>query len=371
MTFNIIELLGIFVVFLFLFFAAYLIIAKTSKKLSNLLLALYLIIIALDFTAYFYPKFITLSYTTEMLRMEVLAGLKAPILYLYIISVLYDNFKLKIKYALLLVPVIINLTVLFPVFFNVNLSQQEKFFDNFYTHPEALFITFFSYTVGFIFLFAGLYQIKRYQKIVKQNYSNLNALINYEWLKQFLYIIIVGTTITFAKNFYQLNYDNIETTNNFRVLFLLFAIVFASWLFSKALLAPKVFQGIDASLHPIKEKTNKIEDIRIKSIEQFMQDEEPYLDTSLTLQKLASKLNIPSRELSILINQHKGKHFFDFVNEYRVKKAMEKLRNTSFKKNTIQEIMYDVGFNSKTPFNTAFKKHTNLTPSQYRKTIDN
>jgi hypothetical protein len=67
MTFNIIELLGIFVVFLFLFFATYLIISNTSKKLSNLLFAGYLIIIALDFTAYFYPKFITLSYTAEMI----------------------------------------------------------------------------------------------------------------------------------------------------------------------------------------------------------------------------------------------------------------------------------------------------------------
>jgi AraC-like DNA-binding protein len=102
-----------------------------------------------------------------------------------------------------------------------------------------------------------------------------------------------------------------------------------------------------------------------------MLDKEPYLDASLTLQKLASQLNMPSRELSILINQQIGKHFFDFVNEYRIKKAMEKLRNASLKKSTIQEIMYDVGFNSKTPFNTAFKKHTYLTPSQFRKSTDN
>lgn len=371
MTFNVIELLGIFVVFLLLFFAMFLIVAKTSKKLSNLLFAVYLIIIALDFTAYFYPKFLTLSFNIEMLRMEILANLKAPILYLYIISILYDNFKLKIKYALFFIPLIINLAVLYPVFFNANLSLQELYLENFYTQPESVFTTFFSYAVGFIFLFAGLYQIKRYKVIVKQNYSDLNVLLSYVWLKQFLFIIIIGTTITFAKNIYQLNYNDIETANNFRILFLLFAIVFASWLFSKALLAPKIFQGINTNLLPIKEKINEIEDIRIKSIEQFMRDEEPYLDKSLTLQKLASHLNIPSRELSILINQNMGKHFFDFVNEYRINKAKIKLHNTSLNKSTIQEIMYDVGFNSKTPFNTAFKKQTNLTPSQYRKTIDN
>ncbi|WP_234859166.1 helix-turn-helix domain-containing protein [Aquimarina aquimarini] len=324
-------------------------------------------IIILDFSAYFYPKFITLTYTVEMLRMEVLAGLKAPVLYLYVLSVLYDDFKIKIKYLLFFVPLSITLVVLIPDFFNVSARKQALFFQNFYDQPEAVFITFFAYIVGYVFLFAGLYQIKRYQKIVKQNYSNLNALVNCVWLKQFLIIIIIGTTITLIKNMYQLSYDDIEITNNLRILFLLFAIVFASWLFSKALLAPKTFQGINASLLPIKGKANKIEDENVKRIELFMKEKESYLDPSLTLRKLGVQLNIPPRELSILINQHIGKHFFDFVNEYRVKKAMETLRNTSLQKKTIQEIMYDVGFNSKNSFNTAFKKHTNLTPTQYKK----
>lgn len=371
MTFNIIELLGIFVVFLFLFFATYLIISKTNKKLSNLLFAVYLIIIALDFTAYFYPKFITLSYTAEMIRMEGLAGLKAPLLYLYILSILYDNFKFKVKHIIFFVPLFINLIILSPNFFNVSIDKQELFFKNYYEQPEAIFVTFFGYIIGFTFLFAGVYQVIRYRKIVKQNYSNPNAFINYTWLKQFLIISIIISAVTLTKSIYRFTYNNIETTNNLRITMLLFVIVFISWLFSKALFAPKTFQGIDASLFPLKVNIDEIEDLGIKKIERFMQENEPYLDSSLTLQKLANQLEIPSRELSILINQHIGKNFFDFVNEYRIKKATEKLRNTSFKKITIQEIMYDVGFNSKSPFNTAFKKHTDLTPSQYRKTIDN
>lgn len=225
--------------------------------------------------------------------------------------------------------------------------------------------------MGYTFLFLEVYQVIRYRNIVKQNYSNSNALINYTWLKQFLIIDIIIATITFAKSIQRHTYNNIDTMDNLRIIMLLLSVAFISWLFSKALFAPKIFQGIEASLFPIKEKINRIEDPRIEKINQFMQDEEPYLDASLTLQKLANHLNIPSRELSVLINQHMSKHFFDFVNEYRIKKAMKILRDTSFKKNTIQEIMYDVGFNSKTPFNTAFKKQTNLTPSQYRKTAKN
>jgi AraC-like DNA-binding protein len=75
-----------------------------------------------------------------------------------------------------------------------------------------------------------------------------------------------------------------------------------------------------------------------------------------------------SRDLSVLINQNLHQHFFDFINEYRINAAKEILRNPSKKEFTILEILYEAGFNSKYSFNTAFKKHTGLTPTQFRKT---
>ena len=62
-----------------------------------------------------------------------------------------------------------------------------------------------------------------------------------------------------------------------------------------------------------------------------------------------------------------NKLFFDFVNEYRIKKAMEMLSDTNKKDLTVLEILYKVGFNSKSSFNTAFKKHAGKTPTQFRK----
>ena len=56
-----------------------------------------------------------------------------------------------------------------------------------------------------------------------------------------------------------------------------------------------------------------------------------------------------------------------FINEYRIKKAMSRLINPIDDKETILEIMYEVGFNSKSSFNTLFKKQTGLTPSEYKK----
>lgn len=67
---------------------------------------------------------------------------------------------------------------------------------------------------------------------------------------------------------------------------------------------------------------------KITMLRTFMHKDEPFLEPSLTIQDLANLINMPVRELSILINHHLDLHFFDFVNEYRIKKAMELLRES-------------------------------------------
>ncbi|WP_159949816.1 helix-turn-helix domain-containing protein [Polaribacter septentrionalilitoris] len=99
-----------------------------------------------------------------------------------------------------------------------------------------------------------------------------------------------------------------------------------------------------------------------------MSKNKPYLNPSLSIRNLAAELNMNSRELSVLINQNLNQHFFDFVNEYRIEEAKSILKNPVKKEFTVLEILYEVGFNSKSSFNTAFKKHTGTTPTQFRKT---
>lgn len=61
------------------------------------------------------------------------------------------------------------------------------------------------------------------------------------------------------------------------------------------------------------------------------------------------------------------KHFFDFINEYRIEKAKKILKDPTQKELTILEILYQVGFNSKSSFSTSFKKYTGKTPTEFRK----
>ncbi|MFC3198048.1 helix-turn-helix domain-containing protein [Parapedobacter deserti] len=99
----------------------------------------------------------------------------------------------------------------------------------------------------------------------------------------------------------------------------------------------------------------------------LMEAEMPYLDSELNLPKLAGRLGVSSHQLSYVINTGLGENFYQFVNRYRVRKAQELLSNTEYDHLNMLAIGYESGFNSKTSFNTTFKKLTSFTPTDYRK----
>jgi AraC-like DNA-binding protein len=94
-----------------------------------------------------------------------------------------------------------------------------------------------------------------------------------------------------------------------------------------------------------------------------------YLDNELTIDELARDLGLPPKIVSQVINEGFSSNFFDFVNKFRVEEAKSLLINPPDDKMTIQEIMYHAGFNTKSSFNTAFKKFTGQTPTQFKNSL--
>ena len=90
-----------------------------------------------------------------------------------------------------------------------------------------------------------------------------------------------------------------------------------------------------------------------------------YTKEGLTLEELSEKIKLNSRDISRAINENFGNNFYEYVNFLRVKKA-EELIKLNAQGIRISEAMYATGFNSRSSFNYAFKKHTGLTPTQYR-----
>lgn len=113
--------------------------------------------------------------------------------------------------------------------------------------------------------------------------------------------------------------------------------------------------------------------IELKSeINTLMQNEKPYLNSELNLINLSDLLNISPHILSYVINTGYNVNFPQFVNKYRVENAKRLLLDKEKSKQlSMLGIAYESGFNSKTVFNTAFKKITGQTPSEYKKMCSN
>lgn len=100
-----------------------------------------------------------------------------------------------------------------------------------------------------------------------------------------------------------------------------------------------------------------------------IEEDQLYLIEDLSLSDLAHELAIEPYLLTRFINHHLHSTFHDLINAYRIKDAQERLRHAPSE--TILDIAFAVGFNSKASFNRIFKKTTGTTPSQYRKLKEN
>lgn len=92
-----------------------------------------------------------------------------------------------------------------------------------------------------------------------------------------------------------------------------------------------------------------------------------YRRGDLKLQDLAEALGLSSHNLTEVINTQLGQSFYDFVNAYRVREVQARLTDPAYAHLTVLALGMDAGFNAKSSFNAAFKRHTGMTPSQYRK----
>jgi AraC-like DNA-binding protein len=98
----------------------------------------------------------------------------------------------------------------------------------------------------------------------------------------------------------------------------------------------------------------------------IMEEERAYTDSGLTLPHLAGLVGVTPHNLSEVINTRFQQNFFDFVNSYRLRQVQADLNDPAKQHLTVLAIAFDAGFNSKTSFNTIFKKHLGMTPSEFR-----
>ncbi|MEL7181439.1 MAG: helix-turn-helix domain-containing protein [Pseudomonadota bacterium] len=101
-----------------------------------------------------------------------------------------------------------------------------------------------------------------------------------------------------------------------------------------------------------------------RKLRQAMTEDKLQQDPNLSLWSLSRHIGASPNYVSQTLNTEIGENFFDFVNRYRIQAAQKLLHETD---KTVLEITYEVGFNSRSSFYTAFSKVTGETPTAYRK----
>lgn len=368
---NFLEVIAAIAVFISLLFAVFLLTVKTERKLENRLFAAFLIINAVDISGLFMHIF-TDSYNLKTFKISAYL-LVMPLFYLYVNAVCFSDFTLKRKHLLHLIPFIVANLILIPRLYLAEGPAKEIFFKAMWKSPEMFFYQIIGELQYFFYIIGVFITLKKYKEIYLENYTNPNTLL-YKWLSQLTKIFLFIHLCIIFKNIirYTQHRDLFIWLNIIAGTVFLLA---ACWFILKALNYPELFRRIDSTLQPTKDfpetleteiKAHETKSFQIEQLRNFMVENEPFLEPSLTIQELADQVKIPVRDLSVLINHHLNQHFFDFVNEYRIKKAMTLLRDPAKKEITVLEVLYEVGFNSKSSFHTYFKKYTNQTPTEFR-----
>jgi AraC-like DNA-binding protein len=376
---NLLIIATVITLFISLLLIFFLLTVKTKDKTSNILFAVFLFINAIDLTD---PLFSLMFDGPSNLGMfkTTIAFFQIPVFYLYVLSVSYSDFKLKPKYLIHALPFLIVNAVLVPRFYAVDDAAKMDFIINRKSMIELQFTHTLLHIQIIVYFTAIFMLLKKAKKLYVEN--NAGTHINsYNWLFQFTSLLAILYLVAIVKNFFKFS-DYPDISEWIKVSIMILQPFIICWYLFKALNNPDLFRNIDSKLKLVKDivseqksnvaptaVTEKLYSEELLKLQQYMSEEKPFLNPALTIQDVSNDIQIPVRDLSLLINHKLEQHFYDFINAYRIESAKNILKDTSKSKVTILEILYEVGFNSKSSFNTAFKKHTGFTPTDFRKVL--
>jgi len=354
--------------------------SKNSNYTASILLALVLIFYTLPVMR------VTLHdmgfynvYTWPVFSIELLYGL-GPSLYLYTKTLIHGDQPFSRHYFWHFTPVILELMYYFsPLYFGVSdylITSPSSHYDVFWLLQQ-----FGAILSVLIYFLLSIKSLMRYSSWVKNNHSDLHQK-NLDWIKKPIILYSLFFFLWFTLRAYDVLFysDLMPLDNYYPLLFLLSFTTY--WIGTKGYLRKQAIQvSYNENLNSRVQTSSKNDDIlqktllkntvkdaqAFKQLSECMIKQKPYLINDLTLAELAEIVCINSRALSKLINENAGTNFYDYINTYRLNEF--KTRISQDQKSRILDLAFDSGFNSKTTFNSIFKSHTGMTPSQFRKSL--
>ena len=364
-------------------FAILLLTARRERRLTNTLLALFLLqqaAIPLDILISFGAEFraIALDWSPNLFYVFGFGyWLEGPLLLWYTRSLVYKDYRLTARDLIYLIPFIAYFLHQLVFYYSLDFATKKSIQEEYdllvaphYMNFVTLFRDLFRATLGAVCLL----EIRRYGKHLKHNYSDIDKL-DLTWLKLLvigflgirLWAVLVAVMLILSIMYgVSADFGTAGLLGNYITFILVSILIFFGLSHSM------VCEGLESRTPEAesgKEETNKdkYKPELAETLSRWMEDEKPYLIPALTLEKLAGQLHMPSRTLSNIINRHFNCNFFEFVNHYRVEEAKRLLADPQSADKNMIDLMYEMGFNSKATFNALFKKKVGMTPSEFRK----
>jgi len=368
---------AIFTIGIFMsFFIAFLLLTKKNKALSDKILAIWVIVIGIHLLNYYlhqmgywekYPHLVGIGAPFPLLH--------GPLLYLYTLYSLRTDASFRRMDYLHFMPTILAYLYMFNFFFFYT-AEEKAMIDS----GESSDFAVFTAILLVAFIISGItypilaYRLTRKHKRKVDNNFSYEEGINLRWLQNCIYAIgivyIIAGVVIVLRN-------GLDVTFSFNVDYVFYSILILfifymgyfgirhQDMFTNNMETPVPMQ----SQIPTEEKYKKtgLKDQKInelhKELLSFMDANKPYLDPKVSLSGLADQLNISTNQLSQVINQKEQVNFHDFINQYRTEEFIRRAsENTSF---SLLAHALDSGFNSKSSFNSVFKKQKGMTPSQF------
>lgn len=371
-------------------FLAFLVLTKNKKGVQDYWLATFLFFNAVQLV-FFYANFNVehLQYQKLLLAGSGFPLLNGPLFYIYVSSLVHKK-QIPFKYLFIhFIPYL----VFCIVFYYYLLLRPEldgiSVYDGFIHIKREMYYSWPVRNISILFAISGgsypiwtLLLLRQHTRNLYNEFSYFDK-INLNWVKYWIIFSIIGFVLCFLVILIAVDYNYIERHDYaFKFITILITVqVFIIGFYG--LKQSTIFSNIDLPEAELttNNSTSSLEEKYVSSrlneatVEKYvtnllrtMKEEKPYLKSNLTIAMLSESLNISSHHLSQILNDQLHKNFFDFVNEYRLEEVKSKIVDPQYTHITLLGLAYDCGFNSKSSFNSIFKKITGQTPSQYKKT---
>lgn len=317
---------------------------KTKKTLSKSLMAIILLLMAFRV-----GKSVLFYFAEDVDFFIIFIGLSillilGPLLYFYIKSITIPNYQLKKTNFHYFWPFVLMLILSF-------LATEEWFIE----HGEFWAFILLAFVYGHL----ALYIVKSWQivkKILKKENHTLTKSQNTVliWSRY----VIAGVIIIWLSYVLNIFEDKIP--------YILGPLIYSITIYMLTFIAFKLgvihYDGM-----VFKDDSN--ESTLFKNIDDLIRKDKLYLGSNLDLNQISKILSVSVHQVSHIINEKTGTNFNSYINKFRIEEAKKIISNDKERRFTIASIAYDVGFNSMSTFNSAFKKLESTTPSQYRDSL--